>query len=47
MPALPVPKNARSTTMKRAKNAQKNAESVRQNVERWQLKLFNKQAIGE
>jgi hypothetical protein len=38
MPAVHVPKNAKSTTTKCAKNAQKNAENVRQNVERWQLK---------
>jgi len=47
MPAVPVLKSVKSTTMAHAKNAQKNAESVRQNVERLRLKLFNKQAIGE
>ncbi len=47
MPAVPVLKSVKSTTMKRAKNAQKNAESVKRNAERLLLKIFNKQAIGE
>jgi hypothetical protein len=40
MPAVLVLKNAKSTTMKCAKNAQKNVEGVKQNVTRWQLKNF-------
>ncbi len=41
MPAVHVPKNAKSTTTKCAKNAQKNAENVKRNVERLRLKFFN------
>ncbi len=41
MPAVHVPKNAKSTTTKCAKNAQKNAENVKRNVERWRLKFLN------
>jgi hypothetical protein len=47
MHAVHVRKNAKNMTTKCAKNAQKNAENVKQNVERLRLKLFNKQAIGE
>jgi hypothetical protein len=41
MPAVHVRKNAKSTITKRAKNAQKNAENVKQNVERLRLKFLN------
>jgi len=47
MPAVPVPKNAKSTTMKCAGNALKNAGNVKQNAGRLRLKLFHEQAIGE
>jgi hypothetical protein len=47
MPAVPVLKSVKSTTMKRAKNAQKNAESVKRNAERLRLEFLNKQGIGE
>ncbi|MEJ7691601.1 hypothetical protein [Daejeonella sp.] len=41
MLAVRVPKNAKSTMTKCAKNAQKNAENVKQNAEILQLKNFS------
>ncbi|CAN5391859.1 hypothetical protein BH20BAC1_BH20BAC1_19850 [soil metagenome] len=46
MHAVHVPKNAKSTTTKCAKNAQKNAENVKQNVERLRLKFLTTRLLA-
>ncbi len=40
MPAAGVQKNVKSTTMSIVKNALRNAVSVKQNAQRWQLNLL-------